>query len=444
MNKPLPLLFLKRIQQENPPLFAYFSSSERRTAYKGIRLNTSKPTPPSFLERLRPVSWCPLGYYINEKLGTHPFHQAGMFYIQEPSAMAVVELMNIQQDDVVLDCSAAPGGKSTHIASYLGEQGFLWSHDVNRSRAQQLVFNLERMGFTRFLVSTGPLEQMTSQQNLFTKILVDAPCSGEGMFNKDEGAIDQWSESLVQHCATLQMDILDQVVPLLKPGGELTYSTCTFSSLENELQILRFLERNPTMERVDDPYLQLFNQVVTNGVGAKILPNEREGEGHYLVKLKKKGVLIKSTNRIKPTKAPKEWYDFQKRNDIILPKDATFLVAESRLYLSFHDFNRKGISILRDGLCLGEIKPYGFIPDHALSHANFVKLPQYNLELSSPLLTAYLKGESFPLQQKDGWWVVSVHNQGLGWIKIVKGVAKNHFPKGLRLHFKNDDELVYT
>ena len=160
---------------------------------KGIRINPHKRPPESFLQDKKRVEWCSLGFELNEKIGNHPFHHAGMFYIQEPSAMAVVELMDIQPTDVVLDCSAAPGGKSTHIASYLGEQGFLWSHDVDAKRAKQLAFNLERMGFWNGLVSTGPISTLTGLSETFDKILIDAPCSGEGMFRKDDDAHIQWN-----------------------------------------------------------------------------------------------------------------------------------------------------------------------------------------------------------------------------------------------------------
>ena len=435
MNKHFPPLFLKRIQEENPDLYNFFNGYVEREPYKGLRINPQKSLPSTFLTSLHQVPWCPLGFYTEEKLGAHPFHQAGMFYIQEPSAMAVVELMNIQPDDIVLDCSAAPGGKSTHIAGYLNDDGFLWSHDVDRHRAQQLVFNLERMGFHRGIVSTGSLDQLQTQKERFTKILVDAPCSGEGMFIKDEGAIQQWSQGLVEHCAHLQEDILDKVVHLLKPGGELIYSTCTFSKQENELQIIRFLDRHPEFELVKDEFLSNFNQQVTNNVGAKILPHQFQGEGHYLVKLRKKGTLHRESVDVKLNEPPREWMQFQKKFKIILPSNLSFQRVGNHLYATYHSLKLNGITPLRDGLCLGEIKSFGFVPDHALSHANGIQLPQIDLALSSPLLSAYLRGESFSIDKPDGWWVVSVHHQGLGWVKVVNGVAKNHFPKGLRLHY---------
>jgi 16S rRNA C967 or C1407 C5-methylase (RsmB/RsmF family)/NOL1/NOP2/fmu family ribosome biogenesis protein len=435
VNKPLPLPFLKRIQEEIPDLYSYFSNHSNRPPYKALRVNPKKSISPSFLASFVPVPWCPLGYYVDEKIGSHPYHQAGQFYIQEPSAMAVVELMNIQKDDYVLDCSAAPGGKSTHIAGYLGDQGFLWSHDVDRSRAQQLVFNLERMGFYNGIVSTGPLDSLRYQKEQFTKIVVDAPCSGEGMFIKDDGAIQQWSNALVQQCAFLQENILEHIVELLKPGGELTYSTCTFSRQENELQILRFLEKHQEMELVNDPYLNAFNQKVTNGVGAKILPTEHRGEGHYLVKLKKKGPLIRSTLSVHRNHSSSEWQSFEKKHGIEWKRKMKFKRVGSYLYAIVHEPNTQGIAILREGLCMGEIKSFGFVPHHALSHANEVTLPRMDLELSSPLLATYLRGESFSIDQPDGWYVISIHNQGLGWVKVARGVAKNHYPKGLRLHY---------
>ena len=432
MRKPIPPLFLDRLHKDIPSLGKVFSTLVDEEPMKGIRINPHKRPPASFLRDKKRVEWCSLGFELNEKIGNHPFHHAGMFYIQEPSAMAVVELMDIQPTDVVLDCSAAPGGKSTHIASYLGEQGFLWSHDVDAKRAKQLAFNLERMGFWNGLVSTGPISTLMGLSETFDKILIDAPCSGEGMFRKDDEARLQWNEQLVHHCALMQQDLLESMVGLVKPGGHIIYSTCTFSKEENELQILAFLNRHSNFSLVKDNFLHAFNDQITSGVGAKILPSEVRGEGHYLVKLRKDGSL--KTTQWAPKKAINELVRHQlSQMHVNVPDHTDFKQVDDAVYLIRHSLPTKGIQLVREGLRLGSIRAYGLVPDHALSHALNVQKPTIELTLDDARLTAYLKGETIHVDTPDGWYVVSVEGQGLGWIKAVKGIGKNHYPKGLRL-----------
>jgi 16S rRNA C967 or C1407 C5-methylase (RsmB/RsmF family)/NOL1/NOP2/fmu family ribosome biogenesis protein len=441
VRKSISPIFLDRLNKDIPSLGKIFSILANESPFKAIRIHPNKRPPESFLHDKKRVYWCPLGFEINEKIGNHPFHHAGMFYIQEPSAMAVVEHMNIQPTDVVLDCSAAPGGKSTHIASYLGEQGFLWSHDVDTQRAKQLAFNLERMGFWNGLVSTGPINTLTGLNETFDKILVDAPCSGEGMFRKDDDARSQWNEQLVHHCAMMQKDLLESMVGLVKPGGHIIYSTCTFSKEENELQISEFLIRHPNFSLVKDHFLNTFNRETTHGVGAKILPNEVRGEGHYLVKLRKEGNSIatqwpssKSTNN-------SSGHHQLSQIRVIVPAHTELRKVGDVVYLIRHSLPTKGIQLVREGLRLGTIQSYGFVPDHALSHALNVQKPMIELTLEDPRLMAYLKGETIHVETTDGWYVVCVEGQGLGWIKAVKGIGKNHYPKGIRLlsHYSQEN-----
>ena len=433
MRKDIPPIFLDRLRKEIPSLGKVFSTLVDEEPIKAIRINPKKRPPESFFHDKRRVAWCPLGFEMNEKLGNHPFHHAGMFYIQEPSAMAVVELMNIQPTDVVLDCSAAPGGKSTHIASYLGDQGLLWSHDVDGQRAKQLSFNLERMGFWNGLVTTGPVNTLAGLYETFDKVLIDAPCSGEGMFRKDDDARAQWSEQLVHHCAVMQKDLLEKMVKLVKPGGYIIYSTCTFSQEENELQIRSFLNKHPYFSLVQDHFLNSFNVETTQGIGAKILPNDVRGEGHYLVKLRKEGhSKITQWPTKKAPHASSRQHDLSHIH-VTVPQDTVFKQVGEDLYLIRHALPTKGIQHVREGLRLGTIQSYGFVPDHALSHALHVTTQTVSLALEDPRLTAYLKGETIHVDVADGWYVVSVEGQGLGWIKAVHGIGKNHYPKGLRL-----------
>jgi 16S rRNA C967 or C1407 C5-methylase (RsmB/RsmF family)/NOL1/NOP2/fmu family ribosome biogenesis protein len=433
VNKRLPPLFLQRVRHELPSLYEHYLQRSDRPPWKGLRTNPQKPLPPSFLTSLKPIPWSPVGFYVEEKLGHHPFHHAGMFYLQEPSAMAVVETMHIQPEDWVLDVAAAPGGKSTHIAGYLSSHGFLWSHDKDRQRATQLMFNLERMGFYHGLVTTGDIDALIGSMPSFHKILLDAPCSGEGMFLKEEKAMDQWSPELVLACARVQKELLENVAPLLLEGGELTYSTCTFSREENELQILDFLKRHHDFELAPRTYPDAFDTTSTQGVGARLLPSELEGEGHYVVTLRKKGTAILPVRKIAQSSIPPTFQQFMKTHRVGIPEGGHYIQLQERLYWAHHTFNLSPRQCLNPGLYVGNIKEYGFIPSHALSHANHLELPRVELSWDDPRVKRYLKGETFSFDQKDGWYVFSVEGQGLGWIKMVKGLAKNHFPKGLRI-----------
>lgn len=432
MNKTLPNDFLDRLTIEIPSLSGQYKELFQHNAFRGLRINPKKAPPDVFIKDKPKINWCPIGYEITEKLGKHPYHHAGAFYLQEPSAMAVVELMEIQPSDVVLDCAAAPGGKSTHIAGYLGDEGYLWSHDVHRERANQLAFNLERMGFWNGIVTTGPLIGLSHLVETFDKVLVDAPCSGEGMFRKDEEAVRQWTSSLVQQCVHQQKTLLEIVAPLVKPGGYLVYSTCTFSKAENENQIKQFLEHHPEFS-VDLPHwINQFNVDVTEGIGAKILPNEVRGEGHYLVRLIKNGDRRPTIFKAMQASLSKDGNALMKTMGVSIPEGVEWVKRGTTWSIRRHYLPVHKLQIIREGLLLGNAYPYGFVPDHALSHAIDVDLPMINFAVEDESVIRYLTGDVISVDVKDGWYVVSVSGMGLGWIKVVQKQGKNHYPKGLR------------
>ena len=253
------------------------------------------------------------------------------------------------------------------------------------------------------------------------------------MFLKEEKAMDQWSPELVLACARVQKELLENVAPLLLEGGELTYSTCTFSREENELQILDFLKRHHDFELAPRTYPDAFDTTSTQGVGARLLPSELEGEGHYVVTLRKKGTAILPVRKIAQSSIPPTFQQLMKTHRVGMPEGGHYIQLQERLYWAHHTFNLSPRQFLNPGLYVGNIKEYGFIPSHALSHANHLELPRVELSWDDPRVKRYLKGETFSFVQKDGWYVFSVEGQGLGWIKMVKGLAKNHFPKGLRI-----------
>ena len=433
----LPDRFIEKTKVFDRPQKPFIDVYEK-PSFHGFRLHPSKPLPKSFLTRYKKIPWCKDGYYVDqEKFGNHPYHHAGAFYIQEPSAMAVVEMMDIQPNDTILDLCAAPGGKSTQIASYLSEQGLLISTDSDQGRSQILLSNLERMGVTNTVVTNQqPKTLIQTLKIMFDRILVDAPCSGEGLFRKEPLSREQWSEDLVKSCAIRQQDILNTAAIKLKPGGTLVYSTCTFSSEENEEVIVRFLKDHPDFYLSKHPLFSFFNETVTQGVGVKILPNEVEAEGHYVAVLKKLGTL--------EFKDFKQWTGNTKSaifHQFILDHLKDFKVQFTFQHKDFFYHlptmeEHRHLHILRAGLFLGEFKETRFIPSHHLSHA--LKPHQAKRTLSLTLedsqVQRYLKGEELTIDGiEDGWTLVTVDHLPLGWGKMSKGKLKNHYPKGLRL-----------
>lgn len=260
---------------------AFLDSYDKPRTY-GLRINTLKIQPGSAAEHdikqrfgLEEVPWCEHGYYYDEKTrpGRHPYHAAGLYYIQEPSAMSAVELLAPQPGETVLDLAAAPGGKTTQIAMKMAGKGLLISNEIHPQRAKILAENVERFGARNVVVTQATLGELSARFPLtFDRIMLDAPCSGEGMFRKDPDAIAEWSPQAVDLCAARQWDILKEAVAMLKPGGRLAYSTCTFNRQENENTIARLLEPYPDMKLLTEK---------------RIWPHLHEGEGHYAALLQR-------------------------------------------------------------------------------------------------------------------------------------------------------------
>ena len=433
----VPKAFLERTTVFDTPTYP-FSRIYIEKPVQGFRVNPLKRPPASFLSQFVPIPWEKNGfYYEEEKLGNHPYHHAGAFYIQEPSAMAVVNLLDLEPHHVVLDVSAAPGGKSTHIASLLSNEGLLISNEIDSTRFQSLLSNIERMGISNTVVTNqSPKDLVTHLPQMFDRILVDAPCSGEGLFRKDPSSRLQWSLALVESCAIRQKEILETVFDRLKPGGILVYSTCTFSREENEQVILDFLAKHNDFELYQHPLFAHFNTKVTQGVGAKILPNEVRGEGHYLAVLRRQGSVVPKS--FKPWRGNTRSAIFNQfvqefLKDVTLP----FTFQHKNLFYGLpHMEEFRRLHIVRAGILLGEFSDTRFTPAHHFSH---VLSPQHvqrvlALELKDDRVLRYLKGEELAVENiEDGWTLVTVDHLSLGWGKVSKGRLKNHYPKGLRL-----------
>ena len=417
---------------------------------------------------LQRIPWVKEGYYYSgdNRPGKHPYHEAGLYYIQEPSAMAVVELLDPRPGERVLDLCAAPGGKSSHIASRLRGRGFLLSNEIHPARARILSQNMERMGVRNAVVSNEDASGLARVFNhYFHKIVVDAPCSGEGMFRKDEEARAQWSEEHVKMCAARQGEILDHGASMLAFGGRMVYSTCTFAPEENEGTVLACLKRHPEfrVEQVSaypgftggKPW---WAGPEADGWGLektmRIMPHILEGEGHFMAVLKKDG---EADHGAIAGNRDRMYLDSRKRKEVFrdygpfirstLTEPEMFLERKEyvlfgeQLYLLPADMpDIKGLKILRPGLHLGTLKKNRFEPSHALALALRKEevLSSWELPPCGDSVIRYLKGETLsedagaPEGCLKGWTLVCTGGFSLGWAKSAGGMMKNHYPKGLR------------
>ena len=516
----LPEKFLERMQNmlgEEYPAFLESLSGKR---YRALRINPLKTEIEEGKEKLpfalSPVPWTKNGFYYEEEEqpGKHPYHEAGLYYIQEPSAMAPVPCLmeedatpEQQEEHVsaaamperqeepatserVLDLCAAPGGKSTQIAEYMRGRGMLITNEIHPQRAKILSENIERMGISNAIVLNETPESLSKKFiAFFDRILVDAPCSGEGMFRKNDNAGEEWSEENVALCAERQDGILDCAATMLKPGGRLVYSTCTFAPAEDEGSVSRFLEAHP------DFYLEKEE---------RLMPHKVKGEGHFLAVLHrgtkdtsaerqsdgtpsgtdsavwKRGQLPSAatagTEKSLALKDCREFLDFAKEALTIPAEELTagkiLLRFGEQLYLAPAETpSLRGLKVLRPGLHLGTVKKNRFEPSHAL--ALFLKKEQVvngiHLSGDGTAVKKYLEGQTLTIgegcdvemadimtrgrtaaEQEDaitreernagqaevsmpkGWCLVCVDGYSLGWGKAAGAVLKNHYPKGLR------------
>ena len=377
------------------------------------------------------VPWEPMGYYYDPaaRPGLHPYHEAGVYYLQEASAMSAVALLDPQPGERVCDLCAAPGGKTTQIAGRMRGEGFLLCNEWSPKRAKILSQNIERMGVANALVTNEAVDRLAKQlPGFFDRVLIDAPCSGEGMFRKEEAAVTDWSEETVAMCARRQAEILDAGACLVRPGGRLVYSTCTFAPAENEEAVAAFLERNPDFEP-EALEASWFTQV---GIGQfRLWPHKLLGEGHFVAVLRKQGNTPTEGGTCPGEKLPQEWLSFAKELDISLPEGKAILFGQNLFWAPLDLPQLRGLKVLRPGLELGEVKKGRFEPAHALALwlKNCKNTVSYAAE--SGEIKAYLHGDVVPGAVK-GWCLVAVDGYSIGWGKGDGNQIKNHYPKGLR------------
>lgn len=499
---PLPEDFLSRMRTLlGEEEYEAFLDSYGQEQARGLRLNTLREGAETFLSQYRerfglePVPWCGSGFYYRAETrpGRHPLHEAGIYYIQEPSAMAVVELLDLQPGDRVLDLCAAPGGKSTQAAARLGGRGLLVSNEIHPTRARILSQNMERMGVVNALVTNADAAALGLRfAEFFDCIIVDAPCSGEGMFRKEEEARAEWSPENVRRCAARQQEILDHAAAMLRPGGRLVYSTCTFAPEEDEGGIAAFLGRHPEFEIVSrhssfpeslrfEPLLpgtspgrpawggdlpQLADTV-------RIWPHLSRGEGHFMALLEKSaksayrvssGETNEKTGRAGKARKNEAVY-WRDRAGIVLVRkwlEETLIDLpewwDAKRLLLFGDQvyqapegipSLEGLRVLRAGLQLGTLKKNRFEPSHALALALNPRQVRRTVHFDpeGEEIADWLRGGTLRLEEcaasgkhgaqealpQNGWTLVCANSYPLGWGKAAGSILKNHYPKGLRL-----------
>lgn len=462
----LPQDFKDRMKEMLGEEYEAFEKSYEHEKYQALRINPLKTDRELFLKeapfQLKEIPWCADGFYYSsgDTPGKHPYHEAGVYYIQEPSAMAPATYLDVQPGERILDLCAAPGGKSTQIATKMNGQGMLVCNEIHPARAKILSENIERLGVKNAVVlneTPAHLAEMFSEY--FDKILVDAPCSGEGMFRKNEDACGEWSLDNVKLCASRQDEILDCAASMLKPGGRIVYSTCTFAPAENEGSIYRFLNRHKEFDTVSVPVfagmtagkLEWYQQEEMKSEAAeqisrtiRLWPHLLHGEGHYLAVLEKQGVRSDYEGYCKnpPEKgiSEKECEDFLtfcKENLKQIPKGTKIKFGE-QLYLIPEGMpSLKGLKVLRPGLHLGTLKKNRFEPSHALALSLCEDEVKHavSFEPGSYEIRAYLSGQTVGHDGAKGWYLINVNGYSTGWAKLTGAVLKNHYPKGLRINF---------
>ncbi len=457
----LPEKFTEKMKRLLGDEYEEFLKSYQNSRNFGLRVNTAKISVEEFQKiapfHLKPIPWIENGFYYEEqdRPARHPFYYAGLYYLQEPSAMTPASCLNIRQGEKVLDLCAAPGGKATELGAKLKGEGLLVANDISASRARALLKNIEVFGIPNaFLINEIPAKIAEQFTEFFDKILVDAPCSGEGMFRKDPDVAKVWEEQKPLQCSKIQKEIILYAADMLAPGGELLYSTCTFSPEENEevIQYLLHSREDFSLEKMREykgfsmgrpDWIEGGSKELEKCV--RIWPHKMGGEGHFIALLKKKGEKKEERQsqrkKIPINKTEKKileefFQNVRKKTDlqrIEIRKDQVYQVTDLL-------GDRKGIPFLRNGLYLGEIKKDRFEPSQSFAMA--LRKEEYDsvidLPFTDPRIEKYLKGETIETDEtesrrKKGWQLVCVNGYPLGWGKLVNGTLKNKYHAGWRM-----------
>lgn len=411
---------------------AFRAAMEQRAHTRGLRLRPGaalETVSAALPDEYAPVPWAQGAYYIaaDSRAGAHPLHSAGAYYLQEPSAMAAAAALDVQPGQRMLDLCAAPGGKSTQIAGLLGGRGALVCNEIVPSRAKILSQNIERMGVANAAVTNEAPPKLAARfARLFDRVLVDAPCSGEGMFRRDETARAEWLPDSPVGCAARQREVLESAAEMAAPGGVLVYSTCTFNETENEGVVRAFLAAHPDF---------VPEEFALPGVGAscggclRLWPHRLRGEGHFVARMRRMGTTEALPAPGDETVSLAELlpgFDARVSGRLVRTGDKLWARPDALPEM-------RGVRTLREGLCLGEARGKLFFPDHALALALPAAIGPA-AELDTEGAKAYLRGEALPAPcgTPKGWLRVRFMGLALGWVKCSDGQLKNHLPKGLR------------
>ena len=437
----------------------------------GLRVNTLKMNLEEF-ERIAPfhlkkVPWISNGYFYEAEdvPAKHPFYSAGLYYLQEPSAMTPASRLKVQPGERVLDLCAAPGGKATELGAALQGEGLLMANDINTARARALLRNLELFGISNSFVTNEPPHVLAERfPEFFHKIMVDAPCSGEGMFRKNPAVVDSWQEKGPEYFSKLQREIIVQAADMLLPGGMMFYSTCTFSPLENEKTITHLLKERPDMEVIPMEDYEGFAEGLTSYRGEvfdescklcrRIWPHKMSGEGHFMALLHKKNGTPQQVQQTvsqssiwwkkckglnKEQKAAAE--DFFSHVNIAYDEKRIDVRGDNLYYLPAPQYDGRGLHFLRNGLFMGEFKKKRFEPSQPFALA--LHAQDFDQVLDFPAdderLSRYLRGETLDVsdliageKKRKGWQLVMVAGHPLGFGKLVNNNLKNKYPAGWR------------
>lgn len=407
-----------------------FLHSYEEPYVRGIRLNPMKRVNPAIIDGvMEPIPWANGAYYLDNDsaAGLHPLHEGGAYYIQDASAMVPVAVLNAQPGERVLDLCAAPGGKTTYMGCAMKGEGLLVANEIVPKRAQILSRNVERMGIPNALViSENPTKLRSRFEAMFDAVLVDAPCSGEGMFRRHPETIDEWTRAMRDGCAQRQSEILDCAADMVRPGGRMVYATCTYNRHENEDNVAAFLNRHP------DFRLRPFALPGIDGECGMFtcFPHRVRGEGQFAALMVREGdEQAAFTEDASLPKADKKQRELVRQfDDTAVPTHCLGGTLVSMPQLP----DVKGLKVYRTGLHLGEMKGKVFAPDHAWA-LSFQRPDKPVVELTEEAARQYLRGETIDVDEGLKGFVLPAY-QGvvLGWGKAVDGVMKNHYPKGLR------------
>jgi len=448
----LPNAFTERMQALLGTEYNDFIASHQAPPVRALRVNRLKTTPEEIKKELdfaiSQLSFTENGFIFTEdKIGASPAHHAGMFYAQDPSAMAVLAGATLPWDRAIraLDLCAAPGGKTTQLAAMLNEGSFLVANEIVPSRCRILQGNLERMGVKNTLVLNSSPDRLAAlYPAFFDLILVDAPCSGEGMFRKYPEAVDEWTPDTPAACAARQKEILNKAVKMLAPGGILVYSTCTFAPEENEEMVRFLLESHPEFSLL--PVAKKVQSLTRPGIlpgtehARRFYPHVSQGEGQFMAVLRYEGECDTPVSESFKTEARELTREEKKTVESFLKENLTYtppvlMMWNDTVFCAENKYAIPKGQVFAPGTIVGTLQKGRLIPHHALFSAyggDFIR--KVTLHTNDSRIKTYLQGNSIPAPDTpDGWVAVMLGTAPVGGCKVVSGMAKNHYPKGLRL-----------